>query len=153
MSRRLGRPSPDPGLSASIELRRGDPPGLIDFTWVGKILASQRITPKEPPPALLQVEPTGSFGDEDLVDAWMLDEPGIGLRTQVARQVVRDHKDVSFGVISLDVSQESNIAFGIARGRTASQFFPIPDPQRSIDPGFLRSPPILQWGFDAMARN
>src|SRR5215472_8385847 len=55
MARRLGRPSPDPGLGPGIELCCGDTPGLIDFTWVGKVLSCQRIAAEESPPALLQI--------------------------------------------------------------------------------------------------
>jgi hypothetical protein len=47
---RLGRSSPDPGLGAGIELRRGDVPGLVDIYRVRKVLPRQRISSKEPPP-------------------------------------------------------------------------------------------------------
>src|SRR5689334_18159014 len=62
----LGRPSPDPGLGPSIELCSRHAPGLVDLSRIGKTLARQRIAAKEPPPALLQVEPAGPFGNEDL---------------------------------------------------------------------------------------
>jgi hypothetical protein len=54
----LGRPSPDPGLGPSIELCSRHAPGLVDLSRIGKTLARQRIAAKEPPPALLQVEPS-----------------------------------------------------------------------------------------------
>src|SRR5690348_4639052 len=84
----LGRPSPDPGLGPSIELCSRHAPGLVDLSRIGKTLARQRIAAKEPPPALLQVEPAGPFGNEDLVDAGMLGQPDVSLRAQMAGQVI-----------------------------------------------------------------
>src|SRR6266567_6873258 len=99
VSRRAFRPSPDPGLSASIELCCGDAPSLVDFTGVGKILPSQRIAAKESPPSLLQIEPARSFGNEDLVKARMLCQPRIGFRTQMTGQIIGNHKDVPLRII------------------------------------------------------
>ena len=125
MPRRLGRPSPDPGLGTSIELCCRHAPGLIDLSWIGKALASQRITAEEPPPALLQIEPAGALGNEDLVDARMRSQPGVGFGAQVTGQVIRDHEEVSFGIISLDIAEQGDVAFRIARSSTAGQLFPI----------------------------
>jgi hypothetical protein len=120
MPKRLGRPSPDPGLGPGIELCGGDAPGLVDFTRVGKILPGQRIAPKEPPPALLQIEPTGSFGNEDLVNAWMLGEPGVGFCAQVTGQVIRNHEQLSRWIIRLDISKQGDVVLRVARGRRAA---------------------------------
>lgn len=114
MPRRLGRPSPDPGLGPSIELCCRHAPGLVDLGRIGKALTSQRIAAKEPPPALLQIEPAGPFGNEDLVDTRMLCEPGVGFSAQVTGQVIRDHEEVSFGIISLDIAEQGDVAFRIA---------------------------------------
>ena len=102
MSRRTGRPSPDPGPGTSIELSRSHASGLVDLGRGGLALSSQRIAAKETPPALLQIEPTCPFGDEDVVDAWMFYEPGVGFGAQVAGQVIRDHEQISFRIVTLD---------------------------------------------------
>lgn len=125
MPRRLGWPPPDPGFGTRIQLCRSHAPGLIDLGRIGKTLSSQRIAAKEPPPALLQIEPTRSFGNEDLVDAGMFCEPGIGFGAQVTGQVIRDHEQISFRIVNLDIVQQSNVAFGIARSGTPGQLLAI----------------------------
>src|SRR6516225_6947804 len=84
----LGRSTPDPRLGAPIELSGGDTGGLFNLISVGKTLSCQRITSKEAPPALLQVQPTGSFGNEDVMEPRMLSHPGTRLSTVVAGKVV-----------------------------------------------------------------
>ena len=128
MPRRLGRPSPDPGLGPSIELCCRHAPGLVDLGRIGKALTRKRVAAEEAPPPLLQIEPAGSFGNENLVDAWMLYEPGVGLRAQVTDQVICDDEEVSFGIISLDIAEQGDVAFRITRSSTAGQLFPIAHP-------------------------
>ena len=67
----LGKPSPDPRLGSQIELSGGDAGGLLDFLGIGEALTGERIAAEEAPPALLQIEPARSGGDEDLVEARM----------------------------------------------------------------------------------
>jgi hypothetical protein len=54
----LGRPTPDPGFGAPVELFGGNAGGLLDLRGVGEALSSQGITPEEAPPAFLEVEPS-----------------------------------------------------------------------------------------------
>src|SRR6266851_49422 len=102
-TRHLGRSTPDPGFSASIELNRGDAGGLFDLVGIGKTLAGQRIAAEEPPPALLQVEPARAGGNEELMEPGMLGQPGAGLGTVVAREVVGDDEDVARRIVGFDV--------------------------------------------------
>jgi len=83
----LGRPTPDPGLSPQVELPGGDAGGLLDLIGRGLALPSQRIAAAQAPPALLQVQPAGAFGNEDLLEPRMLGQPGAGLGTVVAGEV------------------------------------------------------------------
>jgi hypothetical protein len=101
----LGRSTPDPRLGAPIELSGGDARGLLNLVGVGETLSSQGIATEEPPPAFLEVQPAGSFRDEDVVEAGMLGQPGAGLSTSVARKVVGDDEDLTYRIISFDVSQ------------------------------------------------
>jgi hypothetical protein len=101
----LGRSTPDPRLGAPIELSGGDARGLLNRVGVGETLSSQGIATEEPPPAFLEVQPAGSFRDEDVVEAGMLGQPGAGLSTSVARKVVGDDEDLTYRIISFDVSQ------------------------------------------------
>ena len=52
---RLGRPSPDPGFGAMIELSGGDPRRLFNLIRIREALPRQGIAAEESPPALLQI--------------------------------------------------------------------------------------------------
>jgi hypothetical protein len=147
----LGRPTPDPGLGPPIQLLGGDAGGLLDLCGIGEALASQRITPEEAPPPLLQVQPARARRNEDVMDAWMLFQPGARLQTRVTAEIVADDEDISARIVSFDIGQQSNVAFGIARSRTACQFLAITYPQRSVDPRLLRSAAIIHLCFDAVS--
>src|SRR5688500_12233021 len=64
-----GWPAPYPGAGASVELRGRDRGRQGDLVGSGKALPGQGGAAKQPPPALLEVEPAGALGDEDLADA------------------------------------------------------------------------------------
>ncbi|MGO8948610.1 MAG: hypothetical protein ACLQUY_13305 [Ktedonobacterales bacterium] len=53
VARSLGWPSPDPGVSALIELLGGYSPRLVDLLGVGEALPHEGLAAEEPPPALL----------------------------------------------------------------------------------------------------
>src|SRR6185312_11383887 len=72
---RLGS-SPDPGPGAGVELGGGHPGGMGDLMGIGEGLPGQRLAPEDPPPAFLQVQPTGALGDEGMADAGMILKPG-----------------------------------------------------------------------------
>lgn len=97
-----------------VELSRGNARGLLDLGWIGKALPCQGITTEETPPPLLQIEPARSFGNEEVLNAWMLCEPGTGFSTAVTAEVISDDKNVTGGIISFDVSKQSNGPFGVA---------------------------------------
>ena len=54
--------APDPRFGSPVELSRRDTRGLLNLIGVGKTLSRKRIATEEAPPALLQIEPAGSFG-------------------------------------------------------------------------------------------
>src|SRR6266699_1836904 len=118
----LGRPTPDPGLSPQVELPGGDAGGLLDLIGIGKALPSQSVATEQAPPALLQVQPAGTFGNEDLLEPRMLGQPGAGLGTVVAGEVVGDDEDVARRIIGFDVPKESNVVRRVARGGALGQF-------------------------------
>jgi hypothetical protein len=78
---------------------------LLDLFGIGKALTSQGITAEEPPPALLQVEPAGSSGNEDVMDAWMPFQPGARLQAVVTAQIVGDDEEISSRIVSFDVGK------------------------------------------------
>ena len=150
VARRLGRTSPDPGLGPRIELSRRHAPRLLDLAGIGKALSSQSIPPEKSPPALLQIQPACAFGNEHLMDARMLGQPSVGFCTQVTGQVIGNHENVARRVVGLDVAEQSNIPFGVARGRASGQFLAIAYAQCSIEPGLLKPSTILQRCLDAV---
>src|SRR5436190_22288658 len=77
-------PAPDPGPGAGVELGGGDPGGVGELVGVGEFLPGQRLAPEDPPPALLQVQPAGALGDEDVADAGIAVQPGPGALAVVA---------------------------------------------------------------------
>ncbi len=106
--------TPDPRFGAQIELRSSDTSGLLNLVGIGKALPRECVTAEEPPPALLQVEPTGTSGNEDLMDPWMLFQPGACLEAAMTAEIVSNHEDVSRRVVGLNVGQESNVALRVA---------------------------------------
>jgi hypothetical protein len=110
----LGRASPDPGLSPQVELSGGDAGGLLNLLGIGKALASQGIAAEESPPALLEIEPARSGGNEDLLDAWMPFQPGAGLQAVMTAEIVGDDGDIARGVVGFDVDEQSDVPFRIA---------------------------------------
>jgi hypothetical protein len=146
----LGRSSPDPRLGSMVELSRGNARGLLDFVWVGKALPGQGIAAEEPPPALLQVEPARSCRNEDLVEPWMLGEPGPRLSTAVAGEIVSDDVNVPVGIVGFDALKQSYVVRRVARSGASGQFLAIAYAQRSIDPGLLGVATVIQRRFDAV---
>ena len=121
----LGWPTPDPGLGAPIQLLGGDASGVFDLLGIGKALSGQCIAAEEPPPAFLQIEPACSRRNEDVVNARMLLQPGARLHTGVTAEIVADNEEVSLGIVGLDVGEQRNVAFRVARSRTARQLLAI----------------------------
>src|SRR5258708_17642934 len=80
----------------------------------------------------------------------MLSEPGAGLGTVVAGEVVGDNENVAHRIVSFDAFEESNIVRRVARSGASSQFLAIAHAQCSVDPGFLRAATVIQRRFDAM---
>lgn len=127
MASRFGRSTPDPRFGSSIELRRCHLHGLLNLIGVGKTLASQRIAAEDAPPAFLEVEPTGPFGNEDLPDAWVLSEPGACFQAIVTAQIVCNDEDLPLGIVRFDGLEQLNVVFGIARSRTVRDLLAIAD--------------------------
>jgi hypothetical protein len=151
VARILGRPSPDPGLGSPVELRRRNTGGLLDLLGIGKTLPGERIAAEEPPPALLQIQPTRSRRNEDVMNARMPLQPGARLKAGMTTEIVGDDEEVAFGIVGFDIGQKRDVAFRVARSGAARQFFPIAHTQRSIHPGLLRVTSVVQRRFDAMS--
>ena len=146
----LGRSTPDPRFGSPVELSGRDARGLLNLIRVGKALSSQGIAAEEAPPALLQVKPAGAFGNEDLMEPRMLRQPGAGLGTVVAGEVVSDDEDVTRRIVGFDVSEQGNVVRRVTRGGALGQFLAIAYAQRSIDPGFLGAATVIHERFDAV---
>ena len=121
----FGRPSPDPRFGAPIEVRGGHARRLLDLISVGKTLSRERIASKEAPPAFLQIEPACSFGNEHMLEAWMLGQPGACFQAVVEASIVRDEENVPHGIVRFDALEQFNVVPGIARSRTAREFLAI----------------------------
>ena len=110
----LGRASPDPGSGSPVELGRRDTRRLLDFRWGGETLPSQGIAAEEPPPAFLQIQPTGSRRDKDVMEARMLGHPDACLSTGMAAEIIRDNEDVTPWIVRFDVLKQRDRVRGVA---------------------------------------
>lgn len=144
------RSTPDPRIGAPIELSGSDTGGMLDLIIVGKTLSCQGVTSKEAPPALLQVQPAGSFRNEDVMEPWMLSHPGTSLGAVVAGEVVGDQEDVAAGIVGFDVSKQGNVVGRVARSSTPGNLLAIAHAQRAVHPGLLWPAAVIEWRFDAM---
>ena len=124
----LGRAIPDPGISSPVELSGRHASSLRNLIGVGKALSSKSIPAKEAPPALLQIEPAGSGGNEDMVNARVLGQPSAGLSTVMAAEIIRNHEDIPGRIVGFNVGQRGNVALGVARSGTSGQLLAIAHP-------------------------
>src|SRR4051812_17503718 len=92
--RALGAP-PDPGLGAGIALLRGHVGGALKLLAISKCLPGERGTAENAPPGLLQVQPAGPDGDEDMPHAGIAGQPVLDRWALVAAAVVADQVEVA----------------------------------------------------------
>jgi hypothetical protein len=124
----FGRSSPDPRFGSPIELRCGHLHCLFNLISISKALPSERIASEEAPPALLKIKPASPFGNEHVLDARVLRQPGAGFQTVMTAQIVRDDEEVSLGIVRFDVLEQLDVVLGIARRSTARDLLAITDP-------------------------
>jgi hypothetical protein len=72
-------------------------------------LTSQSITSIEPPPAFLQIEPTGTLWNENLMKPRMIQQPRRGCPAVMTAQVIGDDVDISFRVSRFDLLQHQDV--------------------------------------------
>ena len=125
---RFGRPSPYLGSRPVVELDGCHLHGSFNLIGIGKTLASEGIASKEAPPAFLEIEPACPLGDEHMLNARMLCEPGACFQAVMATQVVGDNEDVARRIVRVDVLEELNVVLGITRRCTTRKLFAITDP-------------------------
>jgi hypothetical protein len=77
-------------------------------------LSSESITAEKPPPAFLHIQPTGSSGEKDVMETWMLRHPGTGLSTGMAGEIVGDDENVPGGIVGFDVLEQLNVVRRVA---------------------------------------
>src|SRR5215212_8988423 len=106
--------APHPRAGAGIELTGRHPGGQRDLLGSDKRLAGKGLAAKQPPPALLQIQPAGALGDEHLADAGMVAQPGTSRVAVVAGEVVGDHHNAPVGVGGLDRGQQLLVAGRVA---------------------------------------
>ena len=144
------RTSPDPRLLAPIEFVGRNDRHLVNLVAISESLTGERLPPKESPPTFLQIEPAGTFGNKDLMNAGMSLQPRHNRRALVAGEIVGDEVQISHGIVLLHGIQQTQVASSVARACGQGPFVPISNAQRSVDPHFFQSPAILQRRFDPM---
>src|SRR5579859_5261223 len=104
------RPSPHPRLRTGVELCGRDRRRLVNLRWISETLASVGFSASQPPPRLLQVQPARPLGDEYLVHAGMISEPGLNRRALVTGEVVCDELECARRVGRGDLRHELPVA-------------------------------------------
>ena len=123
----LGRSTPDPRFGSLVELSGRDASGLFNLVRVGETLTRQAIATEQAPPALLEIEPAGSSGNEDVLQTRMVCEPGTCLQAVVTAEIVGDDENVPRRIVRFDVLEQLNVVLGITRGGASGQFLAIAD--------------------------
>jgi len=131
-----------------VELVGCEGRGLGDVVGVGEGAAGEGGLAEDAPPAFLQVEPARADGDEGVVDAGMVLEPGPGGQAVVAGQVVGDDPGLPVRVGVLDLLQELLVEDAVAGGGGHGQGLAVGGAQAAVDPGFLRSAAVVEFRFD-----
>src|SRR5271157_2717405 len=124
----FGKTSPDPWVGTPVELSGRHAGGLLNLIGIGKALPRKGISTEEAPPALLQVEPAGSFGNEEVVNAGVLGQPSAGFSAVMAAEIISNDEDVPGRIVGFNVGQRGNVALGVARSGTPGQFLAIAHP-------------------------
>lgn len=95
-------PTPDPRLSPEVELGRGYSCRLFNLISSGKTLACEGIAAEKAPPALPEIQPTGPFGNEYLLDATLILLKTVSLDNNVQESAFSNElKAKSFFLLSL----------------------------------------------------
>ena len=103
MTRILDRATPDPRCGSAVELCRRHTCRLFDFIGVRTTLSSEGIAAQKPPPAFLQVRPTGARRDQEVMQTPMLGHPGSGLSAAMAGEVSSHQQDFAGRMVGFDI--------------------------------------------------
>src|SRR3954447_14501030 len=123
------RTPPDPGLRSTVELVRGHRCGLLDLLGIGKALSGKGRSTEEPPPPLLEIQPTRSFRDEDLVDSGMRGQPLLNRRALVTGEIVGDEIEIAVRIGLVDCLKQLQVPDGVARRSSQGHLLAVSNPQ------------------------
>ena len=113
---KFGWPSPDPRRSMAVEVIRGDTGHVGNVAVIGQGLPGEGFAPKDPPPALDEVEPGGSHRNERVADTGMRFQPRADRSTGMAREVAGNQIEVTGGRGTVQRLEQVQIAGGVPRG-------------------------------------
>ena len=115
MAARLGRPPPHPRLGSVVELGGGHLHGSFNLIGEGCALARERIAVEQAPPPLLYIQPTGTFGNVHVLDAWVICQPaGAGFQAAMTAQIVSDDENVARRIVGFDVGKPRDVVRRVA---------------------------------------
>src|SRR5687767_379533 len=112
-----------------VELLGSYPGGQLDLLRIGEALPCQSLASKQPPPSFLEVEPARTYGDEDLLHPRVVLQPLSYGRTLVARKIVGYQVEVADRVCLGNRFEQSQVAFGVARGSAEREGLAVSHPQ------------------------
>ncbi len=81
---------------------------------LAKLCEAERIAAEEAPPPLLEIEPAGAGGNEDVMDARILFQPGTRLQAVVTGEIIADDEDLPRGIVGFNVGKQGDVPLGVA---------------------------------------
>ena len=142
-TRLWSRTLPNPGFCSAVKLLRSNVRGAFNFGVVCKGLSSECLSAEEPPPTFLQVQPTGTFGNEHLMEPSMVSQPKSNWRAEVTGEVIGNEVQIAIRIGLVNGSKQLQIALGIAGRCGQGQFGSIVDTQGTIHPHLIKTTTVF----------
>jgi hypothetical protein len=145
-----GVPSPYPGMGVRVELSGGNARGVGEILGVGSRRARAGFTPKDPPPALDEIEPGGADGNKGVLNTRVGSEPVSHRTTQMAGEGIGDAGEVALGRGPVAGLQQGEVVGRVARWGSWGKDLPIAHAEGAIHPDLLKAAVIVQGRLDAV---
>ncbi|SRR5258708_9792686 len=135
----------------AVELGGGDAGDGGDIVGVGEGCASEGCAAEEAPPPFDEVEPRRPHGNERVLDARVVRQPGADRATEMAGEMVGDEVQITLRIAMIERGEQREVACRVARGCRLGEHLPVAHTQRPVDPDLVQSALVIQWYLDAVA--
>ena len=140
-----------PRLRIAVEVIGRDTGHVGNVAVIGQRLSGEGFAPKDPPPALDEIEPGGADRDGGVVDAGMGGQPLADGATTVAGEIIGDEIQVTVGIGVIEGLEKRALGGRVARRCRLGQRLPVAHTQRPVDPDLVGATRVVERHFDAVA--